>query len=99
MLILASSLGRTLSGFDNTAHTLRGHSAVNDGNGNIYVFEGMDVYGGVRKELFILDTKQPGENWTLRLVSMAPEGRVFHTATIASRQYDTDYVGYVCLIH
>ncbi|KAF9957529.1 hypothetical protein BGZ65_002004 [Modicella reniformis] len=60
-----------------------GHSAVSDGNGNIYIFGGFDTTGNVRSDLFIIDTRQ--KDWSLKVVNTknpAPEGRVFHTATM-----------------
>lgn len=75
-------MNRSLSGVNDTALTLRGHSAVYDGNGNIYVFGGRDSNGVIRDELFKLDTKLPRSSWTLEFVSKAPDGRVHHTATL-----------------
>ncbi|KAF9348811.1 hypothetical protein BGX34_002236 [Mortierella sp. NVP85] len=77
-----STVKITLSGVNDTALTLRGHSAVYDGNGNIYVFGGRDSNGIIRDELFKLDIRQPRSSWTLQFVSKAPEGRVHHTATL-----------------
>jgi len=69
--------------FVNTTETSAyGHSAVNDGNGNIFVFGGFDRNDAVRKDLLVLDTKQPREKWSLQFLSRAPEGRAFHTATL-----------------
>ncbi|KAK3829142.1 MAG: hypothetical protein J3Q66DRAFT_364184 [Benniella sp.] len=62
--------------------TSYGHSAVSDGNGNIFVFGGIDGNGAVRSELLVLDTKQPKEKWSLQFLSKAPEGRALHTATL-----------------
>ncbi|KAF9345166.1 hypothetical protein BGX34_004973, partial [Mortierella sp. NVP85] len=62
--------------------TSYGHSAVSDGNGNIFVFGGIDGTGAVRKDLLVLDTKQPREKWSLQPLPKAPEGRAFHTATL-----------------
>jgi len=69
--------------FVNTTETSAyGHSAVNDGNGNIFVFGGINGNGAVRKDMLVLDTKQPKEKWSLQFLSRAPEGRAFHTATL-----------------
>ncbi|KAK3829139.1 MAG: hypothetical protein J3Q66DRAFT_25025 [Benniella sp.] len=69
--------------FVNTTETFGyGHSAVNDGNGNIFVFGGFDRNDAVRKDLLFLDTKQPKEKWSLQFLSKAPQGRAFHTATL-----------------
>ncbi|KAK3829140.1 MAG: hypothetical protein J3Q66DRAFT_324442, partial [Benniella sp.] len=65
------------------AETTRyGHSAVSDRFGKIFVFGGFDRNGAVRNELLVLDTNQPREKWSLEFLSKAPEGRVFHTATL-----------------
>lgn len=64
----------------NDTYSRYGHSAVNDGNGNIYIFGGIDTHGVLQKELYVIDTKQ--QSWSLKKVSSAPEGRAFHTATM-----------------
>ncbi|KAK3829141.1 MAG: hypothetical protein J3Q66DRAFT_364183 [Benniella sp.] len=71
-----------LGALPSSDHNRYGHSAVSDGNGNIYIFGGIDSQGTVRNELFVLDTKQPRTNWALLFLLNAPEGRAFHTATL-----------------
>ncbi|KAK3829143.1 MAG: hypothetical protein J3Q66DRAFT_324451 [Benniella sp.] len=62
--------------------TRYGHSAVSDGNGNVFVFGGFDNQGNIQSDMLLLDTKQPRTNWAFQALAKAPEGRAFHTATL-----------------
>ncbi|KAI8355737.1 hypothetical protein B0O80DRAFT_497278 [Mortierella sp. GBAus27b] len=58
----------------------RGHSAVDGGNGKIYIYGGLDLQLKVRNDMMVIDTTQP-QPWPLRMLAKGPEGRAFHTAT------------------